>query len=42
VLDAETGEMSESRFAATRAELEQWAMRWQCKLAAVAIEATTG
>jgi transposase len=42
VLDAEAGEVSESRFASTGAELEHWAMRWQGKLAAVAIEATTG
>jgi hypothetical protein len=29
VLDPETGELSESRFAATREELAHWAMRWQ-------------
>src|SRR6266511_2051698 len=42
VLDPETGELSERRFAATREELTDWAIEWQAKLSAVAIEATTG
>ena len=42
VLDPESGEVSESRFAATRTELGDWATRWQGELDAVAIEATTG
>jgi transposase len=42
VLDPETGELSESRFASTRADLGDWAMRWQGRLAAVGIEATSG
>ncbi len=42
VLDPETGELRESRFAATREKLDDWAMQWQGRLAAVAIEATTG
>jgi transposase len=42
VLDPESGEVSESRFPATRVELADWATRWQGKLDAVAIEATTG
>jgi len=42
VLDPETGELTQSRFAATREELGDWAMTWEGKLAAVAIEATTG
>jgi transposase len=42
VLDPASGEISEERFAATRAELVDWAMRWQGKVAAIAIEATTG
>jgi transposase len=41
VLDLETGEIVECRFAATREELNDW-MTLQGKLAAVAIEATTG
>ncbi len=41
VLDPETGELTESRFEPTRDELGDWAMRWQGKLAALAIEATT-
>jgi hypothetical protein len=41
VLDAENGETSERRFAATREELNDWAMPLQGKLTAVAIEATT-
>lgn len=42
VIDPENGEVSEERFAATRAGLEHWAMRWQGRVAAVAVEATTG
>lgn len=39
VLDPETGEISDSRFAPMPEELEHWAMQWQGKLGAVAIEA---
>src|SRR5919204_4727547 len=42
VLDPETGELRERRFAATREELADWAMEWRGRLAAVAVEATTG
>jgi transposase len=42
VLDAESGQLSEERFAATREALDDWAMRWRDKISAVAIEATTG
>ncbi len=42
VLDPESGELSERRFAATREGLGDWANEWRGKLAAVAIEATTG
>src|SRR5438128_5874852 len=42
VLDPETGELRERRFAPRREELADWAMEWQGRLAAVAIEATTG
>jgi transposase len=42
VLDAETGELRESRFEPSRGQLGDWAIEWQGKLAAVAIEATTG
>jgi transposase len=42
VLDAETGEPRESRFEPSREQLGDWAIEWQGKLAAVAIEATTG
>jgi transposase len=42
VLDPDSGELSERRFAAGRDQLDDWAMEWQGKLAAVAIEATTG
>jgi transposase len=42
VLESETGELSEQRFAAERGALDDWAMRWQGQLAAVAVEATTG
>src|SRR6266487_6762533 len=42
VLDVETGETVERRFGATREELNDWAMRLQGVVAAVAIEATNG
>ena len=42
VLDPDTGELSESRFAPSRERLGEWAAEWQGKLAAVAIESTTG
>jgi transposase len=42
VLDPESGELSECRFEPSRERLDDWAMEWQGRLAAVAIEATTG
>jgi len=42
VLDAESGEVVESRFAATREALTAWVDEWDGRLAAVAIEATCG
>jgi hypothetical protein len=42
VLGVETGETVEHRFGVTREELNDWAMPLQGRLAAVAIEATTG
>src|SRR4051812_29688690 len=42
VLDPESGELRESRFAPSRERLADWAIGWQGKLAAVAIEATIG
>jgi hypothetical protein len=42
VLDPVSGELRESRFTPSRETLADWAMQWQGKLAAVAIEATTG
>jgi transposase len=42
VVDSESGEVTEARFAATREKLEDWAMRWQGRVEAVAVEATTG
>jgi transposase len=42
VLDQDSGELRESRFEPSRERLADWVMRWQGKLAAVAIEATTG
>lgn len=42
VLDPESGELVEERFPACREALGEWAARWQSRLAAVAIEATTG
>jgi transposase len=42
VFDAEGGELAEQRFPASGAALAEWAMRWEGKLSAVAVEATTG
>ncbi len=42
VLDPESGEVTEARFSADRESLARWAEEWQGRLAAVAIEATTG
>jgi transposase len=42
VLEPDTGELSESRFEPSRERLGEWAAEWQGKLAAVAIESTTG
>src|SRR5216117_3761454 len=42
VLDPDSGELSESRFGPWRERLADWAMSCQGKLAAVAVEATTG
>ena len=42
VLDAEGGEVVEARFSADRESLGRWAEEWQGRVAAVAIEATTG
>jgi transposase len=42
VLDPESGELVEERFAASREALGDWAVRWRDKVTAVAIEATTG
>src|SRR6266542_1069676 len=42
VLDPETGVVVEERFAADRENLQRWAERWRGRVAAVAIEATTG
>jgi Transposase len=42
VLDPDSGELSECRFEPSRERLADWAMQWQGRLAAVAIEATTG
>lgn len=42
VLDAQTGEVAEQRFASTREELNDWATHWQGRLAAVGLEATNG
>ena len=42
VLDTETGEITQERFASTRQALVEWAERWRDRLAAVAVEATTG
>lgn len=42
VLDPETGEVEQERFAAAPAALDDWAMRRQASVAVIAIEATTG
>jgi transposase len=42
VLDAESGELAQERLPASREALADWATRWQGKLEAVALEATTG
>jgi transposase len=42
VLDPDSGELSESRFVPSRAELDEWMICWRGRLAGVAIEATTG
>jgi transposase len=42
VLDVGSGAVEQQRFGATRAALDDWAMRWRGELAAVAVEATTG
>src|SRR5206468_7565713 len=42
VLDPDSGELSESRFEPSRERLDDWAIEWKGRLAAVAIEATTG
>ena len=42
VLDPESGEVTEERFSADRESLARWAESWRGRVAAVAIEATTG
>jgi len=42
VLDPDSGEVVEDRFAADRESLARWAEQWRGRLEAVAIEATTG
>src|SRR6266568_3686622 len=42
VLDSESGEVVEERFPADRDSLARWAEPWRGRVAAVAIEATTG
>jgi hypothetical protein len=42
VLDPESGEVREERFSADRDSLCRWAQGWRGRVAAVAIEATTG
>src|SRR3989442_2121508 len=42
VLEPETGEVVEERFAADRESLARWVEPWSGRVAAVAIEATTG
>ena len=42
VLDPAEGEITEERFSASREALVAWAEKWDGKLDAVAIEATTG
>jgi hypothetical protein len=38
VLDPDSGELRESRFEPSRQRLDDWAMEWKGRLAAVAIE----
>src|SRR5438552_7951717 len=42
VLDPDSGEVVEERFSADRESLARWAEQWRGRVAAVAIEATTG
>jgi transposase len=42
VLDPDSGELAECRFEPSRERLDRWMGEWDGKLAAVAIEATTG
>lgn len=42
MLDTETGEVLEDRFAASRVALADWAMRFRDRVGTVAVEATTG
>src|SRR3989441_7812868 len=42
VLDPDSGEVVEERFAADRESLARWAEQWRGRVVAVAIEATTG
>jgi hypothetical protein len=42
VLDPDSGEVVEERFSADREGLARWAKHWGGRVAAVAIEATTG
>ena len=42
MLDPDSGEVVEERFAADRESLARWAEQWRGRLEAVAIEATTG
>jgi len=42
VLEPDTGELCESRFEPSRERLGEWADEWQGKLAAIAVESTTG
>ena len=42
VLDPDSGEVVEERFAADRESLTRWTERWRGRVVAVAIEATTG
>ena len=42
VLNPESGDVAEERFAADRESLARWAEQWQGRVAVVAIEATTG
>ncbi len=42
VLDPETGDVAEERFSADLESLARWMEQWQGRVAAVAIEATTG